>query len=413
MAYTKTNWVNDTTELSAENMNHIEDGVEKAYGQYLLAVDSVAPEECTTGDKYYNTEDNKIYTATGTDTWGTTGVDAELGIFYVVLESQNIYTYNGATLVSVGGGAGGGDSLPIGTVIAYAGSTATDGFLLANGDAVSRTTYKDLFRIIGTTYGTGDGSTTFNLPNIKGKVVVMFDSNDTAFNILGATGGSKYIQDHRHKYGGTSGGSYAGTVNNTWSNLGSGQGGVTANDTATTTGGVLTTGTGSVSVGNAGNLQPYIILNYIIKVQKTAGEVLSEELPVGAEIDFAGTDDEIPIGWEKVSDFNLTGYILYQNNSGATGNLTLNDNISNYTYYEIIPYGSEMYSLKNRVGTRTIASRQAYDGTYIYNATQTITLTGTSLTQSGIAGWYGPTTNTYQNQSTNDWLSIYQVIGYK
>ena len=128
MSYVKTNWVNDSTELNAENMNHIEDGIEQAYGQLLLTVDSEAPSECSTGDKYFNTETNKIYTATGTDTWGTTGIDAELGVFYIVLADQTIYTYDGTTLVSVGGGAGGGDSTPIGTIEGYAGSTAPDGY---------------------------------------------------------------------------------------------------------------------------------------------------------------------------------------------------------------------------------------------------------------------------------------------
>lgn len=57
----------------------------------------------------------------------------------------------------------------IGQVTAFAGSTAPEGWLMCNGNAVSRTTYAKLFAVIGTTYGTGDGSTTFNLPNLKGR----------------------------------------------------------------------------------------------------------------------------------------------------------------------------------------------------------------------------------------------------
>lgn len=48
--------------------------------------------------------------------------------------------------------------------------TAPTGWLLCNGDAVSRTTYADLFAVIGTTFGTGDGSTTFNVPDFRGRV---------------------------------------------------------------------------------------------------------------------------------------------------------------------------------------------------------------------------------------------------
>jgi microcystin-dependent protein len=59
-------------------------------------------------------------------------------------------------------------SVPTGTVTAFAGSTAPSGYLLCDGQAISRTTYSTLFTEIGTTYGAGDGSTTFNLPDLRG-----------------------------------------------------------------------------------------------------------------------------------------------------------------------------------------------------------------------------------------------------
>lgn len=58
------------------------------------------------------------------------------------------------------------DALPTGSYIQFAGSQAPAGFLVCNGGAISRTTYSALFDVIGTTYGSGDGSTTFNLPNL-------------------------------------------------------------------------------------------------------------------------------------------------------------------------------------------------------------------------------------------------------
>ena len=62
--------------------------------------------------------------------------------------------------------------LPLsGTVIAFAGNSAPAGYLICNGAAVSRTTYAGLFAVIGTTYGAGDGSTTFNLPDLTGKFI--------------------------------------------------------------------------------------------------------------------------------------------------------------------------------------------------------------------------------------------------
>lgn len=61
--------------------------------------------------------------------------------------------------------------VPIGTVVDFAGSTAPTQWYLCFGQAVSRTTYALLFAIIGTTYGVGDGSTTFNLPDIRGQTI--------------------------------------------------------------------------------------------------------------------------------------------------------------------------------------------------------------------------------------------------
>ena len=60
--------------------------------------------------------------------------------------------------------------IPVGSIIYSASSTPPEGYLVCNGAAVGRTTYPDLFGVIGTIYGAGDGSTTFNLPNLVGRV---------------------------------------------------------------------------------------------------------------------------------------------------------------------------------------------------------------------------------------------------
>jgi microcystin-dependent protein len=79
----------------------------------------------------------------------------------------------------------------VGSISTFAGSVAPTGYLLCDGSAVSRTLYHSLFQIIGITYGSGDGSTTFNLPNLKGKFAVGFDSSQTEFDSLSETGGAK------------------------------------------------------------------------------------------------------------------------------------------------------------------------------------------------------------------------------
>lgn len=65
--------------------------------------------------------------------------------------------------------------IPVGIVLSFARSTPPSGFLACNGAAVSRTTYSGLFAIIGTTFGAGDGSTTFNIPDLRGEFVRGWD----------------------------------------------------------------------------------------------------------------------------------------------------------------------------------------------------------------------------------------------
>lgn len=74
-----------------------------------------------------------------------------------------------------------------GTVYMYAGATAPSGYLLCDGSNVSRTTYATLFDAIGTTFGAGDGSTTFGLPNLSGKIVIGTSSS----HALASTGGEE------------------------------------------------------------------------------------------------------------------------------------------------------------------------------------------------------------------------------
>lgn len=82
---------------------------------------------------------------------------------------------------------------PAGSINLFAGAAAPAGFLLCDGSAISRATYAALFAVIGTTYGAGDGTTTFNLPNLKGKVPVGLDATQTEFDVLGETGGAKTV----------------------------------------------------------------------------------------------------------------------------------------------------------------------------------------------------------------------------
>ncbi|MCF7918090.1 tail fiber protein, partial [Candidatus Gracilibacteria bacterium] len=92
----------------------------------------------------------------------------------------------------IGDGSGITGFMPTGTVLPFAGSSAPSGWLLCDGSAVSRTTYASLFTTISTTYGTGDGSTTFNVPDLRGRTPIGAGQGSGLTNrTLGATGGEE------------------------------------------------------------------------------------------------------------------------------------------------------------------------------------------------------------------------------
>ena len=74
-----------------------------------------------------------------------------------------------------------------GLIYMYGGSTAPTGFLICDGSAISRTTYAALFNAIGTTYGAGDDSTTFNIPDLSGRVAI----GSSAAHAIGTNGGEE------------------------------------------------------------------------------------------------------------------------------------------------------------------------------------------------------------------------------
>lgn len=136
------------------------------------------------------------------------------------------------------------DLTPAGTIIYTARSTAPTGYLKADGSAVSRTTYLTLFNAISTTYGAGDGSTTFNLPDLRGEFLRGLDDgrgvdtnrllgsaqvDSTALPNSSFTGTTSSIDDHTHNIGrNTSGGPSTTQTNNL---LRAGNQGVTAQNT--------------------------------------------------------------------------------------------------------------------------------------------------------------------------------------
>lgn len=164
-------------------------------------------------------------------------------------------------------------AVPAGATMGFAGSTAPAGWLLCYGQAVSRTSYAALFAAISTTYGAGDSSTTFNLPDLRGRAVFGRDDmggaaadrlRNTAIDgtvqnpvgtTLGATGGSDRRQISRN-------GALSTGVNATSTSPGLAVSQLSALDGVDATWGVSGAAGGAKQ---SSAVPPAIVLNYIIK----------------------------------------------------------------------------------------------------------------------------------------------------
>lgn len=161
-----------------------------------------------------------------------------------------------------------------GVIFPFAGSVAPAGFLLCYGQAVSRTTYAALFAAIGTAFGVGDGTTTFNLPDLRGRAIAGLDNmgGSAASRLTNAASG--FGADPTQM--GASGGAQSHTLGATEMPAHSHQ--LTTQVLATGPAGYSVIGSGGTnvvqaspvtdSVGSGGahkNVQPTMVMNWIIK----------------------------------------------------------------------------------------------------------------------------------------------------
>lgn len=302
-------------------------------GIIALKTITTAPSTFNTGDKYYNSTNDLIYTATSSSTWNN-GETPSITSLYLNEADNKLYRYYNNTMNVLESGNSGGGSLKIGTIIPYAGDTLPTGYLYCDGSAISRTTYSDLFSVIGTTYGNGNGTTTFNLPNLKGRVPVGYDSTQTEFDNLGETGGEKTHQltinempSHSHA------GKYSDSMLASGSNRAWFYDGGTQTSSQPTT---VSTGGGEAH----NNLQPFLVVNYIIKATQTT--------PVQAEVineQSSSTTDTYSANFVNGLLSNLVNF--------SKGTLTNNTNVLQYNTSYYIELGNLVFLIISDVQFKT------------------------------------------------------------
>ena len=255
-----------------------------------------------------------------------------------------------------------GDTLPIGAIVQFSGSIAPTNWLFCNGQAVSRTEYSELFAIIGTHYGEGDGSTTFNLPDFIGRVPVGLDAEDPDFDALGDFGGEKThtltiseIPSHSHTLNFRTSGSQPLEGNH---------------------GAYLLAGTNDTAIASTGGdqphniMQPYLVTNFIIKVKQSVGIVGT----VTNDIDDPNVNAVPNARTIKASvdeKIATIGKLLWTGNF-TTGSITVPD-ISKYTLIAINvagvlclgnqQYGGCSFTKYTTLETTSYGYRYTYDST--------------------------------------------------
>lgn len=242
----------------------------------------LVPKKVETNDNY----DEYIYINNSWEHIGSTSVD--LTNYYnkteidtkleqkqdALVSAENIKTINNESILGSGNidisNYPTGDTLPIGAIVPYGNYNAPTGWLACNGQAVSRTAYADLFSIIGTQFGEGDGSTTFNVPDLNQyRVPIGYDRSEeqSERGNIGTTGGEEKhtmtineLVEHSHIIGG----SLTDLTNFT---ISSGGNGAAQN---------YYVGNRSGNTGNSqpfNVMQPYVTTNYIIKAFQSSGVV--------------------------------------------------------------------------------------------------------------------------------------------
>ncbi|URM86199.1 minor tail protein [Microbacterium phage Loca] len=167
---------------------------------------------------------------------------------------------------------------PVGTIHAFAGPVAPANYVLMDGRQLSRADYPALYALIGDTYGAGNGTTTFNVPDARGRALVALDTAQTEFNAMGKKGGAKTVTltaaqlpAHTHVFANSNAHAFSwGGVGGTTvhvQNAIAAAGAPPSNNLTTNQGNWNKTANDGGSGDPHSNLQPFLTVAYVIKAK--------------------------------------------------------------------------------------------------------------------------------------------------
>ena len=230
-----------------------------------------------------------------------------------------------------------GDTLPIGSVVQWTSDTFPENWLKCNGQEISRAEYPELFSVLGTSYGEGDGSTTFRVPDLRGRVPVGTLYSNSNFNALG-----KYAGSETQKLSALVGATHADSTRI----------GYFAGDkvpgkkyTYVIQGNMVASNVPAESINHATpvyqqdgseptTLQPYTTFNFIIKAKQSSGLVAN----IVDNLNSTSTTDALSSNQGRVLKEKAVGVNLFLNTSGETGSVQLSEAAENFRWLEIHYY---------------------------------------------------------------------------